>query len=109
MPLDRFSIDELAKELDGFDFDWEYPCGDYKPIYTQFIQSLRAAVKQVFGEEFLLTTAVGAGKDTLDDCYELDKLGQELDLIHLMTYDYHSRFALRARRPIERVFCSYLR
>ena len=56
------------------------------------MQALRTTVSQVFGAAFLLTTAVGAGKSTLDDCYELDKLGQVLDLIHLMTYDYHSRF-----------------
>jgi chitinase len=85
---------EFAKSqvIDGFDFDWEYPCGDYKSLYTNFIVELRAIVHQTFGEQFLLTTAVGAGKNTIDNCYEIGKLGQVLDLIHLMTYDYHCKF-----------------
>ncbi|CAF1450820.1 unnamed protein product [Adineta ricciae] len=79
-----------SQKIDGLDFDWEYPCGDYKSIYTDFIQELRTTVLGIFGKDFLLTTAVGAGKNTIDDCYEMGKLGQLLDLIHLMTYDYHS-------------------
>lgn len=46
----------------------------------------------MIGDEFLLTTAVGAGKYTIDNCYEIGRLGQILDLIHLMTYDYHSKY-----------------
>ncbi|CAF1269058.1 unnamed protein product [Adineta steineri] len=86
------SLINFAKiqNLDGFDFDWEYPCGEYKSIYTSFIEKLRIAVDEIFHNEFLLTTAVGAGKNTIDNCYEIEKLSQVLDLIHLMTYDYHS-------------------
>jgi GH18 family chitinase len=76
------------------DFDWEYPCGDFKTLYTQFIQGLREAVHQALGDKFLLTTAVGAGKNTIDNCYEIGKLGQLLDLIHLMTYDFHCKIFL---------------
>ena len=75
------------------DFDWEYPCGDYKSLFTQFILLLRVTVDQTIGPQFLLTTAVGAGKYTIDNCYEIGKLAQPLDLIHLMTYDYHSKFS----------------
>lgn len=52
------------------------------------------AVDQTIGAQFLLTTAVGAGKYTIDNCYEIGKLAQPLDLIHLMTYDYHSKSSL---------------
>lgn len=76
------------------DFDWEYPCGDYKSLYTEFILQLRVAVDEAIGSQFLLTTAVGAGKYTIDNCYEITKLAMPLDLIHLMTYDYHSKFFL---------------
>ena len=63
-------------------------------LYTKFIDELRLVVREIFGETFLLTTAVGAGKHTIDNCYEIEKLGQSLDLIHLMTYDYHSKTML---------------
>ncbi|UJR09910.1 hypothetical protein I4U23_014132 [Adineta vaga] len=79
-----------SQEVDGFDFDWEYPCGDFKSIYTEFIQELRLAVDRMFNTKFLIGTAVGAGKYTIDNCYEIGKLGLILDLIHLMTYDYHT-------------------
>ncbi|CAF4261218.1 unnamed protein product, partial [Rotaria magnacalcarata] len=86
------SLIDLAKsqDLDGLDFDWEYPCGAYKSLFSQFIEELRLGVRKIFGNEFLLTAAVGAGKNTIDDCYEIGRLGELLDLIHLMTYDYHS-------------------
>ncbi|CAF3477114.1 unnamed protein product [Rotaria socialis] len=86
------SLIDFAKsqDLDGLDFDWEYPCGAYKSLFSQFIEELRLGVRKIFGNEFLLTTAVGAGKNTIDDCYEIGRLGESLDLIHLMTYDYHS-------------------
>ncbi|CAF3827833.1 unnamed protein product [Rotaria sp. Silwood1] len=86
------SLVEFAKSqnIDGLDFDWEYPCGTYKSLYSQFIEELRIVIQKTFGDEFLLTTAVGAGKYTIDNCYEIERLGQLLDLIHLMTYDYHS-------------------
>ena len=61
-----------------------------KVLFTAFVNELRLAVQQAFQTPFLLTAAVGAGKYALDTCYEIGKLGQALDLIHLMTYDYHS-------------------
>jgi GH18 family chitinase len=60
-------------------------------LFTAFIRELRTAVQEEFGERFLLTTAVGAGKATIDNCYEITELAQSLDLIHLMTYDYHCK------------------
>ncbi|CAF1663175.1 unnamed protein product, partial [Didymodactylos carnosus] len=81
----------VQETLDGLDFDWEYPCYEYKSYYTQFISELKANIKKNpdIRPSFLLTTAVGAGKGTIDDCYEITALGRLLDFIHLMTYDYH--------------------
>ena len=35
----------------------------------------------------MLTAAVSAGKPTIQRGYEVEKLGQSLDMLHLMSYD----------------------
>lgn len=37
----------------------------------------------------LLTSAIGAGYQTIDISYDIPALGQVLDLLNVMTYDYH--------------------
>lgn len=39
--------------------------------------------------QYILTAALGAGKETMDSAYELAKLSRYLDFIHMMCYDYH--------------------
>jgi len=47
-------------------------------------------LKQAFiPENFLLTAAVGAGKETIDRAYDIPEISQHLDFINLMTYDLH--------------------
>lgn len=38
---------------------------------------------------FLLTAALGAGKDTIDVAYDVPSLSVYLDYFHMMCYDYH--------------------
>ncbi len=81
--------------LDGIDIDWEYP-GVYpapgisseedKVNYTIFMQELRQALDEL-GPGYLLTAAIPG---SMPGRYELDKLKDVLDYIHLMTYDLHS-------------------
>jgi chitinase len=85
--------------LDGIDIDWEYPAiqGDsniVRPVdkqnYTLMFQALRKGLDSVSHEtsrRMLLTAAVGGFKSFIQHT-EMDKVGQTLDYINLMTYDY---------------------
>jgi chitinase len=85
--------------LDGIDIDWEYPAmqGDsnvYRAVdkqnYTLMFQALRKGLDSVShetGRKMLLTAAVGGFKSFIQHT-EMDKVGQCLDYINLMTYDY---------------------
>lgn len=37
----------------------------------------------------MLTAAVGVGMETMENAYEISKISKDLDLINLMTYDFH--------------------
>ena len=82
--------------LDGIDFDWEYPTstgGGYikarpedKANFTLLCQELRAAMDKV-NQDLILSIAVANGAWAADTYYEVAKLNEYIDFLHLMSYD----------------------
>ncbi|XP_013136711.1 PREDICTED: probable chitinase 2 [Papilio polytes] len=78
-------------KFDGLDLDWEYPAKrDGRPIDRANFVLLVKELKEAFEpKNYLLTAALGAGKETMDAAYDMHKLSRYLDFIHMMCYDYH--------------------
>ncbi len=79
-------------DFDGLDVDWEYPSnrgGDKKIDKNDFI-ALLTELKEAFEPHgFLLSSALSPGKKTIDSAYDIKKLNELLDILNVMTYDYH--------------------
>ncbi|PHR25264.1 MAG: hypothetical protein COA38_16125 [Fluviicola sp.] len=84
-------------DFDGVDIDWEYPGypphggtpADYNN-YTLFLQEVRTAIDAyglTVGKPMLLTVAVGAAEDRMDDV-NWTAVEPLLDIINLMSYDF---------------------
>lgn len=79
-------------DFDGLDFDWEYPGSregsrpEDKENFLLILKELRDAFKP---KGYLLTSAVSAGRETIDLAYAIPKITQLMDFINIMTYDFH--------------------
>nr|XP_023029162.1 probable chitinase 10 isoform X1 [Leptinotarsa decemlineata] len=82
----------------GLHFDWNYPTcwqsdckrgpSSDKPNFSKLLQEL----KKEFDKEnppLVLAAAISGYKEVIDVAYDLPALGQSLDFMSVMTYDYH--------------------
>jgi len=87
-------------DLDGIDFDWEYPCvpsngsevsPEDKHNFTLFCEAVREQLDRLPGRHRILSIAAGADVYYVN-CVELPELVKYLDYIHVMTYDLKCGF-----------------
>ncbi|KAF2365040.1 Glycoside hydrolase family 18 catalytic domain [Trinorchestia longiramus] len=81
-------------KLDGLDIAWQDPAArggspEDKENFVLLCQTLKAAFES---DRFLLSVAVSASKHTIDNGYDLAKLSPVVDLLYLITYDYHGKW-----------------
>lgn len=80
--------------MDGFDLDWEYPNqrGGNEADRQNFITLLGELKSALNGQGKMLTAAVAGGIASMDSSYDLRTVSDNLDMINVMTYDFHGAF-----------------
>ncbi|KAG1661587.1 putative chitinase 10 [Nymphon striatum] len=92
------SLEFLRKHnFDGLEIDWEYPKGqDDKESYTTLISELSEAfageAKSSKKQKLLLSVALPANFLALKAGYDIEELNKYLDIMNLMSYDYHGQW-----------------
>lgn len=83
MPCSKYNFD-------GLDLDWEYPAlrGGEPMDKENFVQLVKELKTDFNKYNLLLTSAIGAAKNTIDQAYSVKMLSRYLDYMHIMTYDY---------------------
>ncbi|XP_037094056.1 acidic mammalian chitinase-like [Pollicipes pollicipes] len=79
-------------DLDGLDFDWEFPAffrpGHERRDFSLLLEATGAALRAL-PRPRLLTAAVGGSSTIVDVSYEVPRIAAALDFVSVMTYDFH--------------------
>ncbi|XP_043731710.1 chitinase-3-like protein 2 isoform X1 [Cervus elaphus] len=79
--------------FDGLDISWIYPNVKDNTHFTVLIHKLAEAFQQDFvkstKERLLLTAGVSAGRQMIDNSYQIKELAKDLDFINLLSFDFH--------------------
>ncbi|XP_072382080.1 chitinase-3-like protein 1 [Diabrotica undecimpunctata] len=80
---------------DGIDIDWEYPTlrdGSHPEDKDNFVEMLKDFQDIMKPKGLLLTAAVAGAVDKIESAYHVEEVAKYLDMINVMTYDYHGAF-----------------
>lgn len=89
----------IENDLDGIDFDWEYPTTGVAGIkfspkdkenFTSLVKETREALDN-YKEGLILSSAFPGGTWAINLYYEVKELNKYLDYFHLMTYDVETQ------------------
>ncbi|XP_064539452.1 probable chitinase 2 [Drosophila montana] len=77
--------------FDGLDLDWEYPTqrGGTPQDRENFVALTKELREEFDNHGLLLTSAIGAAKNVIDQAYDVRQIARYLDFLHIMCYDYH--------------------
>lgn len=90
--------------FDGLDFDWEYPTqrGGIPEDKENFIEILKILHQKLNSRNRLLTVAVAAPIDIIEEAYDIPEMCNNVDYVFVMGYDLQETNLTSTHAPLRR-------